>query len=41
MTVVNHNLQMALQVSDETGFFYVDTSKGSKTGYLVEFGKLF
>jgi len=41
MTVVDHNVQMALRVSDKTGFFYVDTSKSSRTGYLVEFGKLF
>jgi len=25
-------------VSDKTGFLYVDTSEGSRTGYLVEFG---
>jgi phosphate transport system ATP-binding protein len=25
-------------VSDKTGFLYVDTSDGARTGYLVEFG---
>src|SRR5262249_4681105 len=33
-----HNLQQALRVSDKTGFLYVDTSEGGRTGYLVEFG---
>lgn len=25
-------------MADNTGFMYVDTSQGSRTGYLVEFG---
>jgi phosphate transport system ATP-binding protein len=25
-------------VADKTGFLYVDTSEGGRTGYLVEFG---
>ncbi|MBF0520443.1 MAG: phosphate ABC transporter ATP-binding protein, partial [Nitrospirae bacterium] len=28
----------AQRVADETGFLYVDTSEGGRTGYLVEFG---
>jgi phosphate transport system ATP-binding protein len=38
IAIVTHNLQQAARVADETGFFYVDTSEGGRTGYLVEFG---
>jgi phosphate transport system ATP-binding protein len=37
-TIVTHNLQQAQRVADKTGFLYVDTSEGGRTGYLVEFG---
>jgi hypothetical protein len=36
--IVTHNLQQAKRVADRTGFLYVDTSQGGRTGYLVEFG---
>jgi len=38
IAIVTHNLQQAARVADETGFFYVDTTQGGRTGYLVEFG---
>jgi phosphate transport system ATP-binding protein len=38
ITIVTHNLQQAMRVADTTGFFYVDTTQGSRTGYLVELG---
>jgi len=38
IAIVTHNLQQAQRVADETGFLYVDTSQGGRTGYLVEFG---
>jgi phosphate transport system ATP-binding protein len=38
LAIVTHNLQQAQRVADKTGFFYVDTSRGERTGYLVEFG---
>jgi phosphate transport system ATP-binding protein len=38
IAIVTHNLQQAQRVSDKTGFLYVDTSEGGRTGYLVEFG---
>jgi phosphate transport system ATP-binding protein len=38
IAIVTHNLQQAQRVADYTGFLYVDTSKGGRTGYLVEFG---
>ncbi len=38
IAVVTHNLQQAQRVADQTAFMYVDTSEGSRTGYLVEFG---
>jgi len=38
IAIVTHNLQQAQRVADETGFLYVDTSEGGRTGYLVEFG---
>jgi phosphate transport system ATP-binding protein len=38
IAVVTHNLQQALRVADKTAFMYVDTSRGGRTGYLVEYG---
>ena len=38
IAIVTHNLQQAERVADKTGFMYVDTTQGSRTGYLVEFG---
>jgi phosphate transport system ATP-binding protein len=38
IAIVTHNLQQAERVADETGFLYVDTTGGGRTGYLVEFG---
>jgi phosphate transport system ATP-binding protein len=38
IAIVTHNLQQAGRVADKTGFLYVDTSQGGRTGYLVEFG---
>jgi phosphate transport system ATP-binding protein len=35
--IVTHNLQQAKRVADKTAFFYVDTSGGGRTGYLVEY----
>ena len=37
IAIVTHNLQQAKRVADKTGFLYVDTSEGGRTGYLVEF----
>src|SRR5262245_41261496 len=37
IVIVTHNLQQASRVADMTGFMYVDTSKGGRTGYLVEY----
>jgi phosphate transport system ATP-binding protein len=39
IAIVTHNLQQAQRVSDYTGFLYVDTNEGGRTGYLVEFGE--
>ena len=39
IAIVTHNLQQAQRVADKTGFLYVDTSQGSRTGYLVEFAE--
>ncbi|HLH29733.1 MAG TPA: phosphate ABC transporter ATP-binding protein PstB [Terriglobia bacterium] len=39
IAIVTHNLQQAQRVADRTGFLYVDTSEGGRTGYLVEFGE--
>src|SRR5258708_15020332 len=39
IAIVTHNLQQAQRVADYTGFLYVDTQAGGRTGYLVEFGK--
>ena len=38
IAIVTHNLQQAQRVADYTGFLYVDTTEGARTGYLVEFG---
>ena len=38
IAIVTHNLQQAQRVADKTGFLYVDTAGGGRTGYLVEFG---
>ena len=38
IAIVTHNLQQAKRVADMTGFLYVDTTKGGRTGYLVEYG---
>jgi phosphate transport system ATP-binding protein len=38
IAIVTHNLQQAQRVADYTGFLYVDTTGGGRTGYLVEFG---
>jgi phosphate transport system ATP-binding protein len=35
--IVTHNLQQAQRVADMTGFLYVDTRDGKRTGYLVEY----
>ena len=39
IAIVTHNLQQAQRVSDVTGFLYVDTTQGGRTGYLVELGE--
>ena len=39
IAIVTHNLQQAQRVADYTGFLYVDTTAGTRTGYLVEFGE--
>jgi phosphate transport system ATP-binding protein len=39
IAIVTHNLQQAKRVADMTGFLYVDTSNGGRTGYLVEYGQ--
>src|SRR5262249_23399951 len=38
IAIVTHNLQQAQRVADQTGFLYVDTSQGGRTGYLVGYG---
>jgi phosphate transport system ATP-binding protein len=38
IVIVTHNLQQAKRVADTTSFFYVDTTQGGRTGYLVESG---
>jgi phosphate transport system ATP-binding protein len=38
IAIVTHNLQEAQRVADLTGFMYVETTEGGRTGYLVEFG---
>jgi phosphate transport system ATP-binding protein len=37
IAIVTHNLAQAQRVADYTGFLYVDTKQGGRTGYLVEF----
>lgn len=37
IAIVTHNLQQAKRVADSTAFMYVDTTKGGRTGYLVEY----
>ena len=37
IAIVTHNLQQAQRVADKTGFMYVDTTQGGRTGYLVEY----
>ncbi len=39
IVIVTHNLQQAQRVADKTGFLYVDTTQGGRTGYLVEYGE--
>jgi phosphate transport system ATP-binding protein len=39
IAIVTHNLQQAQRVADKTGFLYVDTTQGGRTGYLVEYGE--
>ena len=38
IAIVTHNLQQAKRVADTTAFLYVDTTRGGRTGYLVEIG---
>jgi phosphate transport system ATP-binding protein len=37
IALVTHNLQQAKRVADKTAFLFVDSSGGSRTGYLVEY----
>jgi phosphate transport system ATP-binding protein len=37
IAIVTHNLQQAQRVADRTAFFFVDTSAGGRTGYLIEY----
>lgn len=37
IAIVTHNLQQAARVADKTGFMFVDTTQGGRTGYLVEY----
>jgi phosphate transport system ATP-binding protein len=37
IALVTHNLQQAQRVADRTAFFFVDTSAGGRTGYLIEY----
>jgi phosphate transport system ATP-binding protein len=37
IAIVTHNLQQAQRVADQTAFFFVDTSAGGRTGYLIEY----
>src|SRR5262249_15674484 len=39
IVIVTHNMDQARRVADRTAFFYVDTTKGGRTGYLVEYDK--
>jgi phosphate transport system ATP-binding protein len=38
IAIVTHNLSQAQRVADKTGFLYVDTTQGGRTGYMVEYG---
>src|SRR5262245_16126427 len=38
IAIVTPTLQQAKRVADKTGFLYVDTTQGGRTGYLVEYG---
>jgi phosphate transport system ATP-binding protein len=38
IAIVTHNLQQARRVADMTAFLYVDTTRGGRTGYMVEYG---
>jgi phosphate transport system ATP-binding protein len=37
IAIETHNLQQAQRVADRTAFFFVDTSGGGRTGYLIEY----
>ena len=37
--VFGQGVEQAQRVADQTGFLYVDTTEGGRTGYLVEFGE--
>jgi len=37
IAIVTHNLQQAQRVADRTAFFFVDTTAGGRTGYLIEY----
>jgi phosphate transport system ATP-binding protein len=39
IAIVTHNLQQAKRVADRTAFFYVDTTQGGRTGFLIEQGE--
>jgi phosphate transport system ATP-binding protein len=39
IAIVTHNMQQARRVADKTAFLYVDTTRGGRTGYLVEYGE--
>jgi phosphate transport system ATP-binding protein len=39
IAIVTHNMQQAQRVADQTAFFFVDTSQGGRTGYLIEHRK--
>ena len=39
IVIVTHNLQQAKRVADVTGFMYVDTQHGTRTGHLVEYDR--
>ncbi len=38
IVIVTHNMDQARRVADKTAFYYVDTTQGGRTGYLVEYG---
>jgi len=39
IAIVTHNLQQAQRVADRTAFLFVDTTRGGRTGYLIEYRK--